>query len=346
MLMNSKKLALVLEELAPALMAKGPYDQSNCFVFTGGRVWTFNDSLALSVASPFGEELEGAVDGADLLQVRTLPGAELNIRLVDGRLQMYGKACRFSLPWQEKVRLPVAAIPVPETWETLDKGFDQMRLKIVSDSLGGDIYPVLSCLHLTKGFVEASNNLEITRAKWDSPVEDGVVKGVSLLSVKGMKQVAVSPGWLHMTDGKLQAHLRLLKVDYPSWDDYLGAEEESFPVQFPEEVLQAVRRMRGMCSGAARTKLSISKTKVVLYSKTEKGTSYREEVACRSEGEDSVLVRLDTFESLLVLSPLVEVGKKRLRANKKEAKIVRVICRLAPEGQESQTKEGAERDTA
>src|ERR1700722_12769722 len=147
-LVNRENFLSCLEAVQPGLSAKEIVEQSSCFAFQGGEVFSFNDEIACRCPSPLNDSFQGAVQADKLLNIlRKLPEEEITISMTDTHLIIKGKGRGFDARREQEITLPVGAVEKPETWKELHKDFCEAS-SIVQQCTGSDQSRFLSiCVH-------------------------------------------------------------------------------------------------------------------------------------------------------------------------------------------------------
>lgn len=200
MQVNRELLLSRLEAVSPGLANRELIEQSCCFVFRGGRIFTFNDEIACSIEAPV--EIEGAISAKPLLDLlRKLSEDELDIQIGEGRLMLKGNKRRAEIIMESEVHLPIDSVEVPSEWVDLDNDFcEAVSIVQQTASQGKDTNFNLTCVHLHPDWVETCDNFQATRY----PVKTGVsasclIRQASIKHVPplGMTKMAEGDAWVH-----------------------------------------------------------------------------------------------------------------------------------------------------
>lgn len=210
-------------------------EQSNHFGFRDGKVWTYNDEIAVCIDSPI--ELDGAVLAGPLLALLgRLDDEELEMTTTEGELRFKGKrGRRGGVKMAEEVTLPIDSVETPDEWKELPAEFVD-AIKVAAPSCGRDESRfVLTCLHVGPDVVEATDNFQMTRY----PLETGFDKSTlipsgSVRNILGLdlREFALTDSWAHFKDSRgLVYSCRAYFEDYPDlspFEDFEG-EETTLP---------------------------------------------------------------------------------------------------------------------
>lgn len=249
MLVSREKLLTQLESVVPGLATKETITQSNCFVFTGKWVITFNETIACRV--PCESELIGAVEAKGLLELlRRMPDAELDVN-VEGepgaqKCRITGKSNRRGgVPMAAEILLPVQGITPPAHWLPLPQGFaEAVETVAPCAAKSGDSYG-LKCVHVHPHYVEASDNFHMARYPLLIPVTAPTLvlaQAIKNACSLGAMEFSESADWLHFRNpnGAILSCRRLLDA-YFDFSAYLqpGGEVLTLPAGLDDAVAAA-----------------------------------------------------------------------------------------------------------
>ena len=225
---NRAELLLKLEMVAAGLSSKEILEQSACFVFTKGRVLTFNGQISCSVACDIG--YEGAVHSQALLGIlRKISDDTLEVehRQQKGDLKFVGEFKSMGITVQNTIKLPLDGLTLPKEsdWKKLEDGFTEaVEMSVMSASKDESQFNI-TCVHISPKFVEGCDNKQFTRYFVDTPVESkkGVlVRSTSMRHVPllEMVEIAETRSWIHFRNGAGLV-FSCIKYDdsYPNYDD-------------------------------------------------------------------------------------------------------------------------------
>lgn len=201
MRVNREELLRSLSLVGPGLATREVVEQSASFCFTGGKVMTFNDEIACSVACPLA--IEGAVAAAPMVALLSkLTEAEVDINIKGEQLIVAGTGKRSGLPMQAQVVLPIDTVDAPEEdgWAALDGGFCEAMDLVVQCVSGSDERFDLTCVHIQPDYVEACDSYQFSRYPIATGVSEAcLVRGKSVKNIVGlgMNAIAETASWLH-----------------------------------------------------------------------------------------------------------------------------------------------------
>lgn len=220
MIVDREELLKQLEAASPGLATREVHEQSSCYVFRGGRVYTFNDEIAVSAKCCLG--IEGAVAAAKMVELLgKMPENMLDISPAPDKanLNIKGQGRRAQVRMEAEIALPLSLVDVPEDWQELPPMFaDAVMLAASCAVKKDDENYQLACVHITPTFVEACDNFQLLRYPLDTPLAAPVlVRREVIRHVYGldMTEVCVTASWIHFRNpAGLQLACRVWKDSY------------------------------------------------------------------------------------------------------------------------------------
>ena len=245
MLTNREKLSAALNAVLAGTSPKEVVEQSDCFVFTGGEVLTFNDEVACRAASPL-PELEGAVPARKFLDLLArLPDEEIDVTQADGELLIRAAKSKnkAGVRMEAEIMLPVDAVERPGKWAKLPPEFADAVRTTAACAGKDESQFALTCLHMTPEFVEACDNFQLARFPLALPISGGVLvraAGIRAAAAMGMTGISESDQWLHLkNDDGLTLSCRRFLEDYADVSAHLS-DEGCVPATLPGGVEESV----------------------------------------------------------------------------------------------------------
>lgn len=230
--LNRENFLRALESTKAGLAQREIIEQSTCFVFRGGRVYTYNDEASVSGPSGLPKEFEGAVQAAEVLEVlRRWKHEDCRVAAVDGELVVSSKRDHAGFRLMDEVRLPLQAVEEPGKWRPLPEEFGE-AVQFVQACAGKDESPsrqVLTHVHLHPKWVEACDDFQVCRWLMQTPVTvPTLVKRSTLdgINTLGVSELSESKGWVHFRNGRgVVLSCRRYVDPYPSeaLEQYLNA---------------------------------------------------------------------------------------------------------------------------
>ena len=220
-------------------------EQSDCFVFTKGRVMTYNDTVACSVACCL--KVEGAIKAPKLLDMLNRSNDE-EIEFIEDekKLKYKGKKKRGYFVMQNTITLPFADVTIPTKWKRLPEGFYD-AINLVKECAHKSIATHMNCVHFAPNLIEACDSTQAGRCTIDTPftkttlLRKNVVKQVADLRLAG---VGFTENWVHFHSkkGGLTISCHEVLDQYPT--DKLTAifQNTGEPTVLPSELKDIVKR--------------------------------------------------------------------------------------------------------
>jgi len=233
MLFDTKELLNQLEYVTPGLDKKELVEQSSCFVFRKGRVWTFNDEIACSIKCDL--KIEGAVFAEDLMKIlRSLKDDRISIEVKESRNKMLiqAKQARGATLFSKDILLPIDVVEVPKTWRPLSEEFID-GLKLVHTCASRKTAQAeLTYVHIHPEYLEACDGVQAGRYLVAMPMKNPfLVQESSLRHVLTIspKQIGLTPRWVHFknADGFIMSCRRNRDV-YEELGDLFKVKGKSF----------------------------------------------------------------------------------------------------------------------
>ncbi len=237
MKVNRKKLLEVLETAAVGLSQRAIVEQSDCFVFTGGKVVTFNDQVAISMDSTL--DFEGAVQAKPLLELfRRLSEEELEVDYTDEGLKIKGKGRRAIIRAEQEILLPVEGIEKPGKWRPVPEQLvDALQVASACCSTDESFF-VLTCVHLAADRVESGDDHQVIYYPIDTGIKQStLLKRESIDRLSEAKPTEWSEGetWLHFRNSSgTVLSVRRYVDEFPDTKRFIDVKGSK--VKFPDSI--------------------------------------------------------------------------------------------------------------
>jgi DNA polymerase III sliding clamp (beta) subunit (PCNA family) len=251
MKVKREELLKTLQAVDAGLSAKDIIEQSSCYVFKGGRVWTFNDDVACS--APLPKALKGfefAIPAAELRSLLTkLDEDEVDVDAKgdDEKRELIVRSAkrRAGIRVHAEIVLPVSDVEVPEEWDELPKGFKE-TVETVQGCAGRDESMfVLTCVHVHAKGMEAMDNYQAIRCPLKMPnvKESVLVKRDDLKKAVGgdVEEWSIGGSWVHFrnSSGSVTS-CRRWQEKYPELGPIFKVEGQTSPL--PKSLVGAVEK--------------------------------------------------------------------------------------------------------
>lgn len=247
MQINREEFLSTLESVEPGLSSKETVEQSTCFVFLSGYIYTYNgEDLACKAPSGLPKSYQGGISAKETLDLfRKKTEDEVLILDKESYFLVKSKGGTSKLVKESEIRLPIQDISKPEEWKELPPDFAEC-IDLVKNYVGKDYKnaPVLTCIHLTPRYIESGDNKQIIRYKiklnltQETHVKKDSIKHIVAL---GMTEFSETPSWLHFRNpGKLSLSCRHYAEDYPDFSPWLQLQGEKLSLS--RSVEEAAKR--------------------------------------------------------------------------------------------------------
>lgn len=264
--MDRKLLLEALDRVSPGLSPKESIEQSDCYVFLGDRVVTFNDEIAVSY--PIDIDIEGAVKAKPFYEIiKRLKDKDVELEIVKGELRFNGKKGRGGVCIQDEIELALDEFSKEKEWVPCPHGFTkalQFALYTVSkdENLG-----VATGVHVCDTYVESTDNFRVSRKFYEDlelPFDNFVIPAPSAKQLLNydLGEIYVDGSWAHFrTLDNTEISCRIYNEDFPELDEFV----ENFKgtaIDLPEDFANIVDRA-GVFSDVD-DELSLDKVMVVI----------------------------------------------------------------------------------
>lgn len=246
MKVDRKDLIQILDSVNPGVATRENIDQSSCFVFDRGNVYTFNDEIACCRKIPTHLNLKGAVKAKPLLDLlNKLSEDEIDIDQTDEEFLISGSRRKAGIRMDEQVLLAIDQVESPDQWNELNVDFGQ-AVKFVSGCASSNLSDFfLTCVHIQPDYIEACDRFQIARYNLKSGLKNEIlIRADSLMKIVSfdMTEVSESQTWVHFRNPSgLTISIRKYLGDYTNLDEFLVSEGTE-KVVLPGDIRDAVEK--------------------------------------------------------------------------------------------------------
>lgn len=246
-----KEMLEILLSLKPGLTSKTIIEQTDCYAFQDGKVFTYNDEIAVSHPIPW--EIEGAVISSPLLGLLSKVNDEtVEIEITKKGMVIEGARFKTEISLYEEIKLPIDQIGNPTDWKKLPKNFVDAVSYTMFTAAKDMTKPSLACLHVKGDKVESSDKFRITQFTLDKKFP-----GTYLFPAWNIKHLinfepiefTTTQGWGHfrMENGAIFSMRIFPEENYPNVDKHLKVEGQSLKI--PDEVSEILERAQVIVKG-------------------------------------------------------------------------------------------------
>lgn len=352
-----EELLACLHQLAPATTKRETIEQSSCFVFTNGRAITFDSTVCCSMASPFGNDVEGGISAKELVSCMSLlDWEELRVTQSDDHIIIRPGVTREGVKEctkiyvQPKIVLPFDLVepPAEEDWMVLHPNFGE-ALGAVCKSCKPSKTSRDTCkvVHITPDTIEATNGAEACR--WPMKTgfsEDFLVETerVAQMAPMGMTEVCLGKKWVHFRNAATKLNCSILLVELES--GYILPEHMDAVFDFPTHPIRLPKSLINTIKVAeVFTYTNETTNKVLVEFKKGRcrvtGTGPLGQHYCEREvdydGEDfAFYIDPDRLRTIVEEHPDILLGKKRIKIETNDYSYITALIPVdeVEEGQE------------
>ena len=322
-----------LKAIQPGLAKKELLEQSMSFVFTDGRVFTYNDEVAVSF--PIDIDIEGAVPAKEFFAlVNKVKAEEFELTIKDNELLLKGSKAKAGLRLEKEITLPIDAIGEPSKWYELPETFAEAVKFCLFSASRNENHQALTCIHIFDGFAESCDNHRITRYDMGEGSEKAfpselLIKATITKDICSHNPVeyGITDGWLHFrNENDVTFACRYFNnIDYPDFDRFLECKGET--LKFPAE-LQSVMDRASVLSDGDRVTLIVEKGEILVTTQNQSGW-FEESLPVEYKGEPVEFdIQPEFMNKILAFNGEVTIGQNALRFDNDD--FIHVVQILAP----------------
>ena len=317
MKVNRVELLAALEEAKIGLSTKENLEQSNCYVFVGENLITFNDEILVRAKSPL--DFDAVLTAADLVKViEKFPDDELDVTRKENELVIKGNRRSAGITCQAEVRLPFDAVPKPDKWVKLTEGTGAM-LQQAARTCGTDETQFLTTVvHIKPDRIEACDNYRLFRADGPTGFTDEVLipaSGLGGLGKLPIIRACQGKGWTHFRlESGTAVSVRCSHEKYHEGVDTLLDVKDGEEVSLPGNLEEIVGRAQVMNESGydSRVSVAIAEGEIVVTARKETGW-YKERKKVTYRGPAlNFDINPEFFVALLSRTTDVTIGSGRL----------------------------------
>ncbi len=241
MKINRELLLNQLESVLPGLSPREIIEQSSCFAFQDGRVFTFNDEV--SCQNECCLEATGAIQANTFISLlRRLKGDDIEIQIQEGEIRIRDGKKQAGLRMEQEVMLPISVVTLPKEWKDIPEDLITALQMVGECTSRQDTQFELSCIHLHPDFVEASDRYQAARFSLSTGIGKAVlirrdnVKGIENIDIV---QIGETKHWFHFKSSSgLIWSCRRYEEDFPDLSPVMKMEGE--PVVLPKGLTEGI----------------------------------------------------------------------------------------------------------
>jgi DNA polymerase III sliding clamp (beta) subunit (PCNA family) len=235
-----------LESVQYGLSRREVVDQCSCFAFRNGWVYTFNDEVTCKTKSLLPKEFSAAVPAYPLLaMLKKWKEEEVAVRVGDGEVTFVGKNRKSSHNVEKEIFLPIDKLERPEAWRPVPSNFGTAISLVQETASQDEKTTILTSLHFTDGFVESTDQIQITRFEIETGIEKPyTVRRASIKDIVSldMTETAETPAWVHFRNPVgVYFSCRRYVEEFPKLDKFL-ADDGGVTTLLPKGIVEAAEK--------------------------------------------------------------------------------------------------------
>ncbi len=200
-----KEAAAALSMAACGLGAKENDIQANCFLIKDGRVWTYNDEVAVSTRLPKGfEGITCVVQGKEFLSLMNKLSGDAEITQTEDALVLKTRRTKSTFKVETEIKMPVLDIKIPEKRSPLPENF-LTALSCLLPIAGKDMTkPLSTCIDLKDSYARVADVSVAGQWNFDESYKFEKEMLLPAVAAKIVSKFAVvdissTEGWIHFT---------------------------------------------------------------------------------------------------------------------------------------------------
>jgi len=320
MKIKKKTLLEILDAVQPGLSNKDIIEFSDSITFVKGALITYNDFIA--VQHPLeGSKIKGTVKADKLYShVKKVKADEkglIQLKATEDDLLIKTNTSQAGIPI-----IPGASISLEELgkeitkWKKLPSDFlEGIRMSIFAAGTDAS-EPKLTCLHVKKGIVEATNGHRAFRYKMDGKIKkEFLLPATSAPAILNHPVVkyAVTKNWAHFKtkDGVIFSTRMYADVSFPDCSFLFDIKGDK--IKFPEglrEVIDRALDFIGEDDEDKNIKIAIGKDNTKIASKSIKGW-FREKISKKSKRPVTFEIAPEFLQDILKTNEKAVIDKEK-----------------------------------
>lgn len=245
---NREELLRRLQAVQPGLSTSKHVDQSNCFIFQKGYVYTFNGEIAASYVSKLGKELTAAVRAKKVLDLlQKLAHEEVVVELKDNAFVISGSGFSSKFAVEQEIELDMSTFEQPGEWKPLPEQFAD-AVSVALECTSKDVKAKenkfnQTCVHIHPEWVEAFDNTQAARFNLKTGLEQSVLvkhESIKHILAFGMCEYSQTSNWLHFrNDSKLVLSCLMYFEKFPSLSKMFETKGGT-KIRFPKGLVEII----------------------------------------------------------------------------------------------------------
>lgn len=312
---DRKKFLAILEKVSPGLDSSESIAQSNSFLFSNGRVFTYNDEIA--VGHLINLDVEGAVPSKELIQLlKKMKEDSIGVSNHNNEFLInynLNKKIKSGITMEKEILLPIEQLSAAfgaNMYGLPDKFIDGVKTCLTSCAPEAESI-VLSNVHMKGEHIESCDNYQMTRFDLgEDSQEDLLIPAAAcqyLIHYK-VNQYLQTDGWIHFGDGEgLIFSCRVIEDTYPDLDPLLKVKGNT--ISLPKQLNEIMDRS-GIFNSQVQINILENWCKVRAHSETG---WIEERVRIKEKRDIDFSINSQMLKMILKISDKLIVGKGSLK---------------------------------
>lgn len=254
MLVDTKSFREALEVTKFGLAQRAIIESTDAYGFCDGRIYTFNDDIAINHWSPF-NNVNADINAKSLQSIlKDLSDPHVDVYCSDFTFHIDGKLTSASLPASQTsyIREYFMELAIPsvdsDIWKSVSTDLGPQARKAIATVSTNMARPILNCLHWSNDAMESTDNYSVTRCTLASAHPE--VKSILIPNESASVLLKFDPtafvctgDWLHFkTKQKAIVSIRTFEGVFPDLSKCLSRKPRKF-IEFPPNFLAILKRV-------------------------------------------------------------------------------------------------------
>lgn len=284
-----------LDSVHPGISRTDVLEQTDCYVFKDGWVYTFNqDTCCRMPVQGLPEGFVGAVKADPLRNILgKIDDEEITVEAKEGVLVFKGKGMRYLANVENKISLPLDAVDTTGDWSPLHEDFADALKTAGQCTKEDDEDPRRTSVHICPDWIEACDDIQLCRWELKTGLDRSILvrnKAIRGAVHLGMTEFSVTESWIHLRNrvGLIMSCRYLDDGIYDDLEPFLS-HKDGQTVTLPKGLTDVITRAEEVVEGDeddnVLIRVRLADNKVRIIGEGPAGT-YVEPVKVRYEGPE------------------------------------------------------------
>ena len=317
MKVNKAKLIQAFDAVIPGLATRDVLTQARSFIFYGGRLFTYNDKVAVSVDMPEGWEFEGAVKASELHRViKKMDAEEVEVTVEEGTLVISCGRTRVEAKTEADYQRYHEQMGLPGKWLAIPPPVIGALRRGVTCASKSFARPILMFIHVKGDRVSSTDNFRLLVSTLKGvKMPEFLVPAAIISDITTFKctHIGRSEGWIHFKNEQEAVYsARTMTGDYPDLGALMNIEGDH--LEFPAGLTVALdRAMEALDPKAIHPAVEIAvKNNVMQLVGSGPFTTVRERFKVVFDGSTSFVINPSLLQDAIKLAASCTVGERMI----------------------------------